>query len=859
MFFILSDIITSNINIRFRTWTVRLACVSLAGLCSFSASANDTSQNAPDEAVFDSGFLRGLGQNIDLSEFEHSGSLVPGKYILNISVNGQDSLRQEIEVISGDKGKDPRICFTLAEIKRWGVKLDALPDQEKVQQALSSPCIEVQKLIPDAHFVADIANLSGALSIPQAYASRVRRNYVDPSEWDDGVTAGILSYRANAFYNENGGAPSQTDYSVNINAGFNMLGWRLRHNGNYNDSDGLSEYDSLNSYAQTDIDTLRSQLTVGEYFTPGNDFNSIPFTGIQLGSDDSMLPESERGFAPAIRGTAETNAKVTVRQGGNIVYESNVAPGPFVIDDLYATGYAGDLDVTVTEADGREKTFTVPFSALVQMLRPGASRYNLAAGRYRDQSLSEDPWLMQGVYRRGISNNLTMYGGGVFAENYFSALAGTALGLPVGAFAFDVTYSSARNVALSGTNDRQTKNMSGQSFRLSYSKMVNTTKTNLSVAAYRFSSKDYLDLGDFVCLNSKDCYAPMHERNRIQLSISQPVGDIGDLNFVGISRDYWDREGSSTTFQVSYGKNFDWGYVNLAASRDLQDNSADNTYMLSFSIPFETGSHRPLLTTSATNGSNHSAIRTSLSGSAGQYSQANYNVYASHSRNSGSSSNIFGSNLGYRTSVAKFEGSYSQGNDYKQYSASSTGTIVAHSGGVVLSPDRGDTMALVIAEGADGASISNGMGNQLNGSGEALISGLTPYRRNSIGISPEGLPMNVELESTSQNAIPRRGAVVRLNYATISGTPLLLQVPDNIPFGAMVLNDKGEQIAIVGQGGLIFLRGTHQDLNVVWGAGSENRCRLEYQVTDKNEESSPYQRIDARCVTSGKINPQGGE
>ncbi|MDP1045118.1 fimbria/pilus outer membrane usher protein, partial [Klebsiella pneumoniae] len=41
---------------------------------------------------------------------------------------------------------------------------------------------------------------------------------------------------------------------------------------------------------------------------------------------------------------------VTVRQRGVLLDEVSVAPGPFVLNDLFATGYGGDLTVTVTEA-----------------------------------------------------------------------------------------------------------------------------------------------------------------------------------------------------------------------------------------------------------------------------------------------------------------------------------------------------------------------------------------------------------------------------------------------------------------------------------------------------------------------------
>lgn len=39
-----------------------------------------------------------------------------------------------------------------------------------------------------------------------------------------------------------------------------------------------------------------------------------------------MLPDSQKGFAPTIRGIARTNAQVTVRQNGYVLYQTYVTP-----------------------------------------------------------------------------------------------------------------------------------------------------------------------------------------------------------------------------------------------------------------------------------------------------------------------------------------------------------------------------------------------------------------------------------------------------------------------------------------------------------------------------------------------------
>ena len=92
-------------------------------------------------------------------------------------------------------------------------------------------------------------------------------------------------------------------------------------------SDNDTRWDSINSWLQRDIKSLKSQLVIGESATEGTVFSSYQFTGVRLYSDETMLPNSQRGFAPTIRGIANTSAIITVRQNDYIIYQSNVRRG----------------------------------------------------------------------------------------------------------------------------------------------------------------------------------------------------------------------------------------------------------------------------------------------------------------------------------------------------------------------------------------------------------------------------------------------------------------------------------------------------------------------------------------------------
>lgn len=144
-----------------------------------------------------------------------------------------------------------------------------------------------------------------------------------------------------------------------------------------------------------------------------------------------------------MRGTAATAARVVISQNGRKIREVNVAPGPFVIDDLYDSAYAGDLDVQVFEADGSVSSFSVPFASVPESMRPGLSRYSFTLGQARQYGDGDDLFA-DFTYQRGMSNALTANLGLRVADDYLAMLGGGVLATRFGAFGLNSTYSSAR-------------------------------------------------------------------------------------------------------------------------------------------------------------------------------------------------------------------------------------------------------------------------------------------------------------------------------------------------------------------------------------------------------------------------------
>ncbi|MDP5008069.1 MAG: fimbria/pilus outer membrane usher protein, partial [Glaciimonas sp.] len=73
------------------------------------------------------------------------------------------------------------------------------------------------------------------------------------------------------------------------------------------------------------MSALKSQLIVGDAFTTGQIMESVRLRGASLETDDRQTPQSQQGYAPVVRGMADTNAKVSITQNNYTIYETTVA------------------------------------------------------------------------------------------------------------------------------------------------------------------------------------------------------------------------------------------------------------------------------------------------------------------------------------------------------------------------------------------------------------------------------------------------------------------------------------------------------------------------------------------------------
>ncbi len=187
---------------------------------SLAAAQRDVNQAAaPVEATFNSNFLVGQAQGVDLSRFRDGNPVLAGKYSLDVYVNGEWKGKKNIEFKSVPGKDSADTCFSLLSLEEFGVDTAAMGSDPAVT---TSSCKLLGEWVPEASYRLNTSTLRMDVSVPQVALRRTARGYVDPKFWDRGITAGFLSYNFNAFNSHSsnsGGNSDSTNAYLTMNAG----------------------------------------------------------------------------------------------------------------------------------------------------------------------------------------------------------------------------------------------------------------------------------------------------------------------------------------------------------------------------------------------------------------------------------------------------------------------------------------------------------------------------------------------------------------------------------------------------------------------------------------------------------------
>ncbi|HBT4732668.1 TPA: outer membrane usher protein [Klebsiella quasipneumoniae subsp. similipneumoniae] len=777
---------------------------------------------ADDEIQFNTDVLDTQDKsNIDLSHFSRRGYVMPGDYTFSIMVN-KDILREEQIVVypDGENGQDSLICLTPDQLSRFNLKASVMDDLRWLR---NGECLDKSSL-EGLDMRVDLAKDTLYLAIPQAWLEYTAPNWDPPSRWDDGIPGVIADYNLNLQAQQNQTGSDTQSISGNGVFGANLGPWRARADWqtNWNKRDGNTDKDFSFSryYLYRAIPSLKAKLTVGEDYLSSDIFDTFRFSGVSLNSDLSMLPPSLRGYAPEVTGISRSGGKVTISQQGRVLYETQVAAGPFRIQELN-DAVSGTLDVRVEELDGSVQVFQVTTASVPYLTRPGAVRYKLAAGKPSEWGHSmTGPMFTSGEASWGVANGWTLYGGSVIGGDYNALSAGIGRDLFIlGALAFDVTQSRA-SLPSEGT-------LSGTSYRVSYSKTFDEYDSQVTFAGYRFSERDFMSMSEY--LDSRYGSGTSHSpKEKYTVSFNKRFRDLGLSTYLNYSHQTYWNSADNDRLSLSLSRYIDIGpfrnmSVSLTAYRSEYYSLKDDGAYISLSLPIGDGTS---LSYGATINRTDNTHRVSYYGRVDEHNS--FQVSSGLSRSGPTAYGYYtwkGDSAQVQTNASYQSGSYSA------LGMNVTGglTMTTEGGAAHRSNARGGSRVLVDTAGVSGVPVKGfGASVKTNHFGKAVIADVNSYYRNPIRIDVDRLDENADVTRSVSQATLTEGAIGYRQFDVIAGGKAMAFIRKSDgsfpPFGASVMNEKNQETGVVNDEGSVWLSGIQPDgkMTVKWDG--QARC-----------------------------------
>ncbi|WP_240643346.1 outer membrane usher protein [Serratia marcescens] len=768
----------------------------------------------------------GERSKVDLSRFSDADYVMPGAYLLDIKINQKTLPQRSIQYFpSPDNKSGSQVCLPPDLVEKMALKEEAA---KKITLWHDNQCADIRG-IKGATISDRIGGGVLAITIPQAWMKYSDPDWTPPEQWDDGIPGLLLDYNLSGQLGKqshnNNTAQNLSSYGT---LGANLGPWRLRadYQANYNQQAGdrSTGFDWNQIYAYRALPMQAAKLTLGEIYLDSGVFDAYRFTGLNLASDERMLPPNLQGYAPEVRGIAKSNAKITVSQEGRTLYETTVPAGPFAIQDLNSS-VRGKLDVKVEEQDGTVSTFQVDTATIPYLTRPGYVRYNVALGKTSAYDhRTQGPLFSASDFSWGLSNAWSLYGGALLGGDYNAWALGLGRDLNVfGAMSLDVTQSIAR---LPGE-----PTASGMSFKLNYAKRFDELNSQITFAGYRFSQEDFMSMGDYLDARyeggrsgkSKEMYT---------ITFNKQFRDLGLSTYLNYSHQtYWDRA-PNDRYNLMVSRYFDIGdfknvSVSLSAYRNRYNERNDDGMYLSLSLPWGSA---------GTLSYNMTLDREENAHRVGYYNRVdehnNYQISAGAAR-SGATASGYYSHQGDMAQI-NANASYQAGR-YSAVGIGAQGGLTMAAEGAVLHRVNtpGGTRLLLDTEGVAGVPV-RGYGSTAltNRYGKAVVADVNSYYRNKASIDLNSLSDNVEATRSVVQATLTEGAIGYRKFEVIAGEKAMAIVKladgSEPPFGATVLNARKQETGIINDGGSVYLSGLNpgERMRVHWNGAAQCEIQL---------------------------------
>ena len=673
---------------------------------------------------------------------------------LEVLLNGE-ATRRVIHVLAMPEGE---LMAWAPNLRELGLQVDADPADRYLSLAqLPRLRSRYDALNQRLHLDADTALLTRA---PQ------RLNAADLPRWEAQSERGaLLNYD---LYAQRGG--NAQSYS-----GLSEL--RLFDGNDSIEQTGLSRWAegaSNRGYLRLDTAWTRASpdqlwsLRVGDLISGSLSWTrATRLGGIQLRRDFGLQPALLTYPLPQFVGEAALPSEVELYVNGQRQYQGTVQPGPFSMAVTPGLSGAGSATVIVTDALGRSRPFTLSFYNSPRLLQAGLHDYSVEAGavrqRYGMTSFDyRDELAASGSYRFGLYDRLTLEAHAEADHRVQLAGAGAVAGL-----------ADAGTVAAAyAASDSRDEGRGGQ-ISLDYSWIG-----------------DRLNLG-YGLTRTHGTYRDLAARE------GRGAADRSERALIGLAL------GSAGSLSLQYTR------------LDTAEGGRDRLLGLSYSVPLLGTAALYVSGTTNLDDRRDAGVFAGLSTSFGRHHAAGleasksrdthrYGAYASRAVDSdgglgwrlrgqqGDDTDLVQGDvryLGARGDVTA--GAWLINGDHSAY-ASASGALLWMDRDLLAARRIDDSFAVVSTRGVSKVTVlsENRPIGVTDAGGRHVLTGLSAYQPNQIGIDPMDVPLDHNVSDVSQVVVPARraGVLVQFDMTPIRGTLLILhdEQGEPLPLGSRV-------------------------------------------------------------------------
>ena len=570
----------------------------------------------------------------------------------------------------------------------------------------------------------------------------------------------------------------------------------------------------LDSTWTMDFPERLATLRVGDSISVAGAWGrSARFGGLQFGTNFATQPTLVTTPLLFAQGEALVPSTVDVFINNRRVASEDVPPGPFTIDRLPPMTGAGQMQVVVTDALGRQQVVAQPYYTGPTLLRAGLEEYSVEVGAIREDyaqaSNSYGDVIVTGTYRRGLTDAFT-------AEVHAEGQAGgaSAAGLDT---AWQVGSLGVVTLTAAAGGEDEIGWLAGAGFER------NARNFNVFLRT-RYASKEFAQLGT-VTLGDRP-------RQRSFGGLGFALGRYGNLQLSYGLQTHWSSARTETvglSHSVTLGE---FGFLSFVANHTRSEQDATDLFF-NWTLPFGDRRSAALSVRHSPEAEGDEAFEAMASVQQSLPAGAGTGYYVAVSSNQDGQADYF-----LQGDAGQVGVQYARRNETDGWRLNANGGLAITSAGVM--PARRIDRSFAVVEVADFRDMMVYVENQPIGrtdeKGRVLLDSLRAYESNSVSIDPKELPFEASLATREMVVTPayRSGPVVRFPVTRASAATLRLVLPDGnpVPAGAIVhTSSEGVPVALDGFVYLATAAG-RQRARAEWPG---HRCAFELDRPDSGD------------------------